>query len=188
MMGVLLLSPVALTACSAGQIAQTEEQVRDKTGGTANVGQLSLRALELPYPTGGVYTAGGDARLIGTIVSNSPSDDTVQSITGDGFSSVDVVNPDATAGTGTGTGSLGLTVPAGGTLFLGDGTGPAVTLVGLSDTMGVGQFLDVTFTFQQAGQVTVQVPVGTSARDLPRGDAYDFAPGQDREQQGGGPG
>src|SRR3712207_9405987 len=31
-MGVLLLSPVALTACSAGQVPQTATQNRDKVG------------------------------------------------------------------------------------------------------------------------------------------------------------
>ena len=43
-MGVLLLSPVALSACSAGQVTQTATQERDKTGGQAQVGDLTLRA------------------------------------------------------------------------------------------------------------------------------------------------
>ncbi len=40
-MGVLLLSPVALSACSAGQVTQTPSQVRDKTGAQAQVGDIS---------------------------------------------------------------------------------------------------------------------------------------------------
>jgi copper(I)-binding protein len=184
----LLLSPVALSACSAGQVAQTEEQNRDKTGGQANVGALALRALELPYPTGGIYQSGSDARLLAAIVSTSDTDDTLVSIEGDDFDSVEVVDPNATASAAPGATSLDLTVPADGTLFLGNGTGPAVTLVGLADEVGVGQFVDVTFTFEQAGEVTVPVPVSTSGRDLPRGDAFDFEPGQQREQEGGGPG
>ena len=187
--GVLLLSPVALTACSAGQIAQTEEQNRDKTGGMASVGQLSLRAVELPYPTGGIYSSGGDARLLAAVASTSDTDDTLTGITSDAFTSVEVVDPSATASAAAGAaGTVDLTVPANGTLFIGNGTGPAVTLVGLSDDLSVGQYIDITFTFEQAGEVTVPVTVGVSGRDLPRGDAYDFEPGQEREQTGGGPG
>jgi copper(I)-binding protein len=188
-LGVLLLSPVALSACSAGQVAQTAEQHRDKTGAQMNVGALDLRALQLPYPTGGVYPSGGDARLIAAIANTSAADDTLTSITGDAFKSVEVVNPATSAAAGKPTGSsLNITVPAGQTLFIGNGTGPAVTLVGLSDDLGVGQYVDVTFTFQQAGEVTVPVPVATSSRALPRGQAFDFEQQQDREQTGGGPG
>jgi copper(I)-binding protein len=184
----LLLSPVALTACSAGQISQTAEQNRDKTGTQVDVGDLALRALELPYPTGGIYQSGSDARLLAGIVSTSDTDDTLVSIEGEDFESVDVVDPNATASAAPGATSLDLTVPAQGTLYLGNGTGPAVTLVGLSDDLGVGQSVDVTFTFEQAGAITVPVPVAASGRDLPRGDAFDFEPEQEREQTGGGPG
>jgi copper(I)-binding protein len=186
-LGVLLLSPVALSACSAGQVAQTAEQNRDKTGAQTNVGPLALRAVELPYPTGGIYPSGGDARLLAAVASTSDTDDTLTAIAGDAFTSVQVVDPNATTPATPG-GPLHLTVPANGTLFIGNGTGPSVTLVGLSKGLSVGQFVQVTFTFAQAGQVTVPVPVGTSARDLPRGQAYDFEPTQPNDQKGGGPG
>jgi len=68
-MGALLLSPVALTACSAGQVAQTATQMRDKVGGTAMVGDITIRDARLAYPTNGEYAAGADARLI-VVVSN----------------------------------------------------------------------------------------------------------------------
>jgi copper(I)-binding protein len=173
-MGVLLLSPVALAACSAGQVTQTASQ-QQNLGNSADVGQLHLRALELPYPTGGAYAQGTDARLLGAIASSASSEDTLVSIEGD-FESVEVVDPSATASAtaGTAPSSLALTVPAGGTLFIGNGTGPSITLVGLTKDVGVGQYVSVTFTFEQAGAVTVAVPVGTSARDLPRGESFDF--------------
>jgi hypothetical protein len=44
-MGVLLLSPVALSACSAGQVTQTATQERDKVGAMGQVGDLTLRAV-----------------------------------------------------------------------------------------------------------------------------------------------
>lgn len=186
-MGVLLLSPAALGACSAGQVTQTSTQEQN-LGNQAEVGSLALRALQLPYPTGGVYADGDDARLLGAIASSSDADDTLVSIEGDAFESVEVVTPDAssTPRAAGGSGSLALTVPADGTLFLGDGTGPSVTLVGLSDELTVGEYVDVTFTFEQAGEVTVPVPVGVATRDLPRGEPFDFHPGEEVEQHGGG--
>jgi copper(I)-binding protein len=179
-MGVLLLSPVALAACSAGQVAQTATQEQN-LGNSADVGNLHLRALELPYPTGGVYSSGADARLLGAIANDTPTEDTLVSIEGDDFDSVEVVDPSAAptaaAAAGTGTDSLDITVPGAGTLFLGNGSGPSITLVGLSDELGVGQYVDVTFTFEQAGQVTVAVPVATAKRDLPRGEEFNFHEG-----------
>jgi copper(I)-binding protein len=181
-MGVLLLSPVALGACSAGQVAQTATQEQN-LGNSADVGNLHLRALELPYPTGGVYSSGADARLLGAIANDSPTEDTLVSIEGDDFDSVEVVDPNAApttaAGTdtNTNTNSLDITVPGAATLFLGNGNGPSITLVGLSHELGVGQYVDVTFTFEQAGQVTVAVPVATAKRDLPRGEEFNFHEG-----------
>ena len=184
-MGVLLLSPIALAACSAGQVAQTATQEQN-LGNSADVGQLHLRALELPYPTGGEYTSGANARLLGAIASDAATDDTLVSIEGAAFSSVEIVDPSAssTPGTGSSSGS-GLTIPAGGTLFIGNGSGPSVTLVGLSAPVGVGQYVDVTFTFQQAGAVTVSIPVATAARDLPRGEPFDFHGGESSAEGGG---
>jgi copper(I)-binding protein len=184
----LLLSPVALGACSAGQVAQTAVQDRDKTGNMSSVGDLALRAVQLPYPTGGVYPAGSDARLLAAVVNPADTEDTLVAIEGDQFASVDVVDPDAAQASATSSGSLDLTVPADGILYLGNGTGPSVTLVGLTEDISVGQTVDVTFTFEQAGQVTVPVPVAVASRDLPRGEPFDFEQEQEREQTGGGPG
>ena len=63
-MGVLLLSPVALSACSAGQVTQTATQVRDKSGGQAQVGAISIREAKLAAPSGSDgYERGDDADL-----------------------------------------------------------------------------------------------------------------------------
>jgi copper(I)-binding protein len=182
----LLLSPVALGACSAGQVAQTAEQNRDKTGGMTSVGDLSLRAVEMPYPTGGVYPEGSSARLLAAVTSSAETDDTLVRIEGDQFESVEVVDPEAADEPATNSGSLDLTVPAEGILYRGNGTGPSVTLVGLTDDIGVGQSVNVTFTFEQAGSVTIPVPVATSPRDLPRGEPFDFHTEPGVEEQAGG--
>ena len=79
-MGVLLLSPVALSACSAGQVTQTATQDRDKTGGQAKVGGITLRAVELEYPRGGTYSAGDDAGLRMAIVNTGSKSDTLTGV------------------------------------------------------------------------------------------------------------
>jgi copper(I)-binding protein len=185
-MGALLLSPVALSACSAGQVTQTNTQEQN-FGGQIDAGPISLRALELPYPTGGIYPSGSEARLIGAVVSTADTTDTLVGIRGEAFTDVEVVDPTAPApAPGVAPAGISLPVPADGTLFLSNGQGPAVTLIGLSEELGVGDYVDVTFSFTQAGDVTVPVPVGVSQRDLPRGEAFDFHPEVEEEQQGGG--
>jgi copper(I)-binding protein len=195
-MGVLLLSPVALTACSAGQVAQTATQERDKVGGSARVGDLVLREVRLAYPPAGRYEEGADARLIAAISNDGSTDDTLVSITSDGFSSVEVTGGTTTPATGTappagttppaatGTG-LTVPVPADSNVFLGGDGGPIVTLSGLSDDFTAGESLEVTMTFAEAGEVTVVALVDVPARDLPRGETFDFHQEAGGEEHGG---
>ncbi|OMQ15548.1 hypothetical protein A7K94_0208630 [Modestobacter sp. VKM Ac-2676] len=173
-LGALLLSPVVLSACGAGQVSQTAEQ-GPRIGANAEADGVALRGLQLPYPTGGQYPVGGDARLIGAIVNASQSDDTLVSVTGPDFTDVEVVDPAAEpVAAGATSSALDVTVPAGEALLLGNGDGPGITLVGLSESLGVSQYTPVTFTFEQAGDVTVEVPVGIPTRDLPRGEVFDW--------------
>jgi len=253
-MGALLLSPVALAACSAGQVAQTATQEQN-LGNNADLGDLRLRALELGCPPDLAYAQGDDARLFGTVVNVGDGTDTLTGIESDAFDDVEFSGPipaseddgpaactpetqpsadatdtpattgpatsgsltpgptDNTSGTGTTTGgSAGatsapqtpapqttaapttpavapdLTVPADGSLVLGsaDGSGLVVTLVGLNDELTAGEYIDVTFTFQQAGEITVQVPVGVATAAQERGEPFDFHEEENPEQVGGG--
>src|SRR4051794_33946282 len=89
-MGVLLLSPIALSACSAGQVSQTATQQRDKTGAMAQVGNITLREVQLAYPTGGTYESGDDADLVMAIVNTGDKSDTLTGVEGKGFSGADI--------------------------------------------------------------------------------------------------
>lgn len=84
--GVLLLSPVVLSACGAGQTPQTALEQRDKVGAQAKVGDLSLQGVALVYPDSGSYAAGSDAELRMAIANDGNQDDTLTRITGQGFS------------------------------------------------------------------------------------------------------
>jgi Copper chaperone PCu(A)C len=93
--GALLIAPVALSSCSAGQIPQTSTQNRDKVGAMGSVGAIAVREVTLPYPTGGTYPQGGDAELAGAIVNGGSQADQLVSVTGTDFTGVRV------SGTGT---------------------------------------------------------------------------------------
>ena len=93
--GCLLIAPVALSSCSAGQIPQTSTQNRDKVGALATVGGIALREIRVPFPTGGTYAEGGDAELAGAIINGGSQPDVLVSVTGQDFTGVRV------AGTGT---------------------------------------------------------------------------------------
>jgi len=231
-MGVLLLSPVALSACSAGQVTQTATQDRDKTGGQAKVGDITLRAVELEYPRGGTYQAGDDATLQMAIVNTGSTTDTLTAVEGKGFASAEITGASATAtatagGTATatatagGTGTAGATgtpggtatatpgasatatpsasatgtagptgttaaggtstsgasgkieIPAGSAVYVGE-NGVKVQLIGLTESLTTGQHLELTLTFENAGDITVNVSVANPNRALSRGDGFNF--------------
>jgi copper(I)-binding protein len=182
--GVLLLSPVALSACSAGQVTQTATQNRDKTGAMAQVRDLTVRAVELEYPRGGVYEPGDDAELRLVVVNGGEAADTLVDVEGDGFSGVEIQGPEAPAGaspaagptTANGSGSTGpaeIVIPPRSTVFV-DGTNATITLTDLAESLTVGQYLELTFTFENAGTLTLPVTVANADKAERRGEAFDF--------------
>jgi copper(I)-binding protein len=166
-MGVLLLSPIALSACSAGQVTQTATQQRDKTGGQAQIGELTLRQAQLKSPQGGTYEAGDDAQLQLAIINSGAEDDALVAIGGQGFAEADVrmSRPAGTSGDE-------IPIPARTSVYIGDDV--RILLRDLEEPLTTGQYLDLELTFENAGEITLQVTVATPEESLERGDAYDF--------------
>ena len=181
--GVLLLSPVVLSACSAGQVTQTATQERDKTGAQAQVGNISLRQVQLVSPRGGSYEQGDDAELQVAIVNGGTDADTLVSVEGDGFGSAEIEGPSAASSSGassspaTGTASRGssdeIEIPAASAVFVGSDD-YTVTLTDLDEDLTTGRYIDVTFTFEKAGEVTLPVTVANPGESETRGEAFDF--------------
>ena len=230
-MGALLLSPVALSACSAGQVPQTATQNRDKVGPEAAVGDITLRQITLAHPQDGLYKEGDNAELQMAIVNTSTEADTLVGIEGEVFDGVLVSGqataspaapgspsaepvattapaapttpgttpqttaPEATPSPGalptptvpaapstpTASSEVEIPVPAGSTVFLGGASGATVELADLSEELTAGQSIEVTLTFEQAGEVTVQALVATPDRVVPREEPFDFH----HEEEGG---
>jgi len=226
-MGALLLSPIALTACSAGQVAQTATQNRDKVGPEAAVGDITLRQITLAHPQDGLYEEGENAELQMAIVNTSTEADTLVGIEGEVFDGVLVSGqataspavpgspsadpatpttpgttpapttpgttpqptaPDATTSpdalptptvpaapaTPSASTEVDIPIPARSTVFLGGASGATVELADLSEELTAGQSIEVTLTFEQAGEVTVQALVATPDRVVPREEPFDF--------------
>ncbi|MGY1635734.1 hypothetical protein ACI78V_03670 [Geodermatophilus sp. SYSU D00742] len=197
-MGALLLSPIALTACSAGQVTQTVTQNRDKVGAEAQVGAITLRAVTVEYPDEGRYEVGDDAALDLAVVNTGNEADTLVGIEGEGFDGVLVsgqasaspavpgspsATPPETGGaaattTAPGTATAGtevdIPVPAGSTVFIGGDGDLTVELADLTEELTAGQSIELTFTFEQAGEVTVRAMVANPDRVQPREEGFNF--------------
>jgi copper(I)-binding protein len=180
-MGVLLLSPVVLSACSAGQVTQTASQERDKTGAQAQVGDISLRQVELLHPRGGSYARGDDADLQVAIINSGSQADTLVAVDGNGFGSAQIQGASSSSSASSSSASSSssssrasrIEIPAGSSVFVG-GDELNVTLTNLDEPLTTGQYLEVTFTFENAGEVTVPVTVATPGASETRGQAFDF--------------
>jgi copper(I)-binding protein len=171
-MGVLVLSPIALSACSAGQVTQTAGQNRDKVGGQAEVGEVSLRAVEFAYPRGGIYEDGDDAELRMAIINNSQEGDALVDISGEGFGEVEI-DDDTAPGSGRPGSTSEIEIPANESVFV-DGENLSISLTDLDESLTTGQSLELTFTFENAGEVTVPVTVATSEDEISRDEGFDF--------------
>jgi copper(I)-binding protein len=166
-MGVLLLSPVALSACSAGQVTQTATQDRDKTGGQAQAGALTLRQAQLESPQGGGYDVGDDAQLQLAIVNSGTEDDALVGIEGDGFAEAEVRGSSPAGASG-----VDIPIPAGSAVFIGEDV--RVVLTDLEEPLTTGQYIDLDLTFENAGAVTLQATVANPDDTVDRGEGFDF--------------
>ena len=106
--GVLLLSPLALSACRApGQVTQTATQQRDKVGAMAQVGDITVRAVELVSPRAAATRRATIAELTLAIVNSGQETDTLVGVDGEGFGDVEIRTAATSGTTTTGTGGSG---------------------------------------------------------------------------------
>jgi copper(I)-binding protein len=173
-MSVLLLSPLALSACSAGQVTQTASQNRDKVGDSVRVGAITVRAVELEYPRGDQYDAGDDAPLRMAIVNSSNESDTLTDVEGKGFGSAEITGavPEDSSSTSSDA-PTEIEIPADSSVFVGEDD-VEVTLTDLDESMTTGQRLELVLTFENAGEVTVLATVANPDDEESRGESFDF--------------
>ncbi|MGW1678405.1 hypothetical protein [Saccharopolyspora sp. NPDC002376] len=149
---------VALGGCSAGQVTETDTQVAAVNGGNGQAQQVSVRNAMFTFPTAGTsYPAGSSAPLEVVLANEGPADKLVE-----------VTSPYTTAPATV----SGITELPSYTALHAVGASPEltktsgerrveITLNGFKQDITAGVTVPVTFVFENAGQVTVQVPIGT---------------------------
>jgi copper(I)-binding protein len=165
--GGVALGAVLLAGCGAGQQAQTSEQVAAVGGANADAGNILIRNAEIAYPksipsSADIYPVGGTAPVEMTIVNQGESADRLVSATsplgsvrieGDGSlppQRAIVVSPDESAPKTPGA------------------TRIKMEITGLREPIRSGLEYPLVLSFQQAGQVTVPLPVAPP--EVPRSD------------------
>ncbi|MBA3292569.1 MAG: copper chaperone PCu(A)C [Geodermatophilaceae bacterium] len=166
---VAMAAVAAVTGCSAGQVTQTSTQVATVNGSSANVGQLALRDIRILYPSGGTYAEGSTAQLVLAVANQGLAEDTLIEVTGEFFDDAAVPTDDAGDEA-----SVEVEVPAQGILQFGTTEFPSIELSDLSEEISVSEIVSLTFVFEQAGEVTVEVPVANPTREINREEGFDF--------------
>jgi hypothetical protein len=180
---LLLLAPIALSACGAGQVTQTATQARDRTGGQGQLGDIAVRAVHLEYPADGVHDPGDPVRLAMGIVNGGHVEDELIGVAGDAFTGATVNPPGTSAGAGetptagskTSTPeapAVGIPLPVDETVLIGKPDDP-IFLTGLTEPIGAAYSVPLTLTFARAGELSVMA-ITEPAPARPRAPAFDF--------------
>ncbi|MFD7663016.1 DUF461 domain-containing protein [Streptomyces sp. NPDC059788] len=141
---VLTLSIATLSACGAGNDAQTL-QVRPDNAATS-VGDLKIQNASVvtqPDPD-----AKGPAAVTATVFNNGSKDQTLESI------KVDGANKEAKLSPAKGSGPI--VIPAGGSVVIGGQGNPSAVLNDGSESVKNGDAQSVTFDFSGAGKVVLR--------------------------------
>jgi hypothetical protein len=151
-----VLATASLSGCGAGLRPQTYESRTSPESSNLELGPLSLRNVSvLPPEDGERYEVGDDAEVVLTVTNSSPEADRLVSVSSTAAEDV-VVLDDGQPGRPE--------VPGSGS------TGDRITLEiqGLSEPVGPGEFVELTFRFEDNGTVEALVPIAlTGESDRP---------------------
>jgi periplasmic copper chaperone A len=162
--GIGLAAAVALltSACAAGQKAQTADVNESIDGTSVHVGSITLGALAIQPPKAAYYPTGSDVPVRVVIVNSSPKADTLTSITSSSITGWTTTGTGATS-TASSAQATSVKVPGGGAESFGVPDSQAVLqLSQIKTDLHPGMTVPLTFTFANAGSVTVRVPVQLS--------------------------
>lgn len=155
-----LLLAVVSAGCGAGQEAATANQRTNAGGANGQVGEMAVENVQIvydrPVPGGAVYPVGASAPLQVTIVNTGLAADRLVGITTPVAASVAVTGEALVPG-----GQVlvaGYTDPVA-SIDLPDATTVRVTLQQLTTPLRAGLTYPMTFAFERAGTLTLEVPV-----------------------------
>ncbi|MHA6796886.1 copper chaperone PCu(A)C [Pseudonocardia bannensis] len=156
-----MIGMVGLAGCGAGQISQTSNQTAAVSGANVTVGHIAVRNALIEYPVGvrpaaAVYRRGENAPVQLTIVNESDAADRLLRASSRVAGSVQLAGDGALPGDHVITSGTKLQA-------LPNSHEVQVTLAGLTDEIRPGLSYPVVLTFERAGDVVVDLPVGSPA-------------------------
>ncbi len=156
---VALACLLPLAACGQDDDAPLEVPGPEVRGGNAGVDEpvnddVTVQDVELAFPEDGVYEEGEDAELYLGITNIGQDPVTLTDVSGPDFAGVEVTD-----------GELPLEVPANDNLYVGAEGAPTIVLQGLAEQLRSSESIPVTFTFGEAGEVTVEAVVTSSGQE-----------------------
>ncbi|WP_147263091.1 copper chaperone PCu(A)C [Geodermatophilus sp. TF02-6] len=146
-----LACALVLGACDAGNDAETAQETPDVAGVDGSVGQVSVD--DVFIDTDGTVQAGGSVPLRGALTNDAEQADRLVEVTTAAAQSVQLLDEDGNPS------ADGIELPAGEQV---DATTGAVRmrLEGLTGPVDTTDTVRVTFAFQTAGRLELDVPVG----------------------------
>jgi copper(I)-binding protein len=165
-LGAGLLAATALTACAAGNDAETAEEHATIDGTIVHAGPLDLDGLSLAAPSGPAYPPGSDVVVHLVVINDGDHADALVGVRASAFRGWRVSEGPAptvaTARAGR-TSPEAVSLPAGSSVgFDEPDTRRTLTLVGLERRLYAGNQIRVSFIFRRAGTVHAWVPVQLS--------------------------
>jgi copper(I)-binding protein len=146
--GVLALLIPAVAGCEAGENAPTLQFHAASSGAQTVFNGIKItNAFVLGAPTGSTVPTGSSASLFVSIYNGNSSGDALQSVSAAGWAKSVTVN----GGT--------VQLPANASPVNLTGPTPDVVLENVQKALSGGSTIPVTFSFERAGSVTLQVPV-----------------------------
>jgi copper(I)-binding protein len=159
-LGTGLVALLVLAGCGSVQTGSTNlDRARiglDSVDGRAGDLRLLSVSIASPGPSGSTHLAGDSAALLLTVANDGEDDDVLVGADADVAEQVVRRNGDGSADV-----DLHVAVPAGKVVVLREVSGPHLELDGLHETLRSGFSVPVTFEFQDAGTVTLSVPIRT---------------------------
>lgn len=156
---------LALTACSAGQLTQTSLQRPVSAGQDVDAGTMKIVNAHIAAPPRssemGTYESGQNAEINMLVVNNGDAADQIVSIEVDGSEAEIDSGADSNE------------IPAKGKLVFGTG-GEGSISVPINKTVHASETLPIVVTFEEAGEVSFNIPVATDLSELPRDADQEF--------------
>ncbi|HEU0129273.1 MAG TPA: copper chaperone PCu(A)C [Pseudonocardiaceae bacterium] len=180
-------SAPSLVGCSAGQITQTDSQVAAVDGAFADVGDsIALRDVLIPAPpnSNGTYPAGSSVPVLLTIINQGTRADRLIAVTSPVASQVLVLGtttiPPGTNVTST-AGSASAGVQSQSPLVVGQ----LRIVLSTTQPLRAGLNTPVTFVFENAGSVTLPVPMAVPVESVSEVNVVESGEHSGDEHSGG---